>query len=176
MSSPAAQPNFTPEFATTYRAVTLGRIRQEGKTTRRVIGAIPDGKRDYKPEANSRSAWDLAHHIATAEVWFLYAIADRNFAFSGEPPSVASDIAGLVKYHETEQAKAAARVNAMTPEQLLEPVDFFGIMKMPAFLFLQFAQDHNVHHRAQLSTYLRPMGSKVPDIYGGSYDEPFQGQ
>ena len=56
MSSTAAQPSFTPEFATTYRAVTLGRIQQEGKTTRRVIGNIPEGKRDYKPEPNSRTS------------------------------------------------------------------------------------------------------------------------
>ena len=175
MSSPATQPKFTPEFAATYRSVTLGRIQQEGKTTRRVIGNIPEDKRNFKPEKNSRSAWDLAHHIVTADVWFLNAIADRNFAYSGEPPQVAGNISGLVAYHEAESAKAAARVNALTPEQLLEPVDFFGIMKMPAFLFLQFAQDHAVHHRGQLSTYLRPMGSKVPDIYGGSYDEPFQG-
>jgi len=48
-------------------------------------------------------------------------------------------------------------------------------MNEPAFSYLQFAQDHLVHHRGQLSTYLRPMGGKVPDIYGGSADEPFQG-
>jgi uncharacterized damage-inducible protein DinB len=35
--------------------------------------------------------------------------------------------------------------------------------------------NHGIHHRGQLMTYLRPMGSKVPSIYGGSADEPFQG-
>jgi len=175
MSSAAAQPSFTPEFATTYRAVTLGRIQQEGKTTRRVIGNIPEGKRDYKPEPNSRSAWDLASHLVSSDIWFLNGIADRKFEWTGEPAPAASNIAGLVALHEAESAKAAARLYALTPAQLLEPVDFFGIMKMPAFLFLQFAQDHAVHHRGQLSTYLRPMGAKVPDIYGGSFDEPFQG-
>ena len=176
MSSPATQPNFTPDFAATYRAVTLGRILQEGKTTRRVIGNIPEDKKDYKPETNSRSAWDLAYHLATSDVWFLNAIADRDMTYTGEAPQVASNVAELVAYHERESAKAAARINALTPQQLLESVDFFGIMKMPAFLYLQFAQDHNVHHRGQLSTYLRPMGAKVPDIYGGSFDEPWQGQ
>jgi uncharacterized damage-inducible protein DinB len=33
--------------------------------------------------------------------------------------------------------------------------------------------NHSIHHRGELATYLRPMGSKVPSIYGGSYDEPF---
>jgi uncharacterized damage-inducible protein DinB len=32
--------------------------------------------------------------------------------------------------------------------------------------------NHSIHHRGELATYLRPMGSKVPSIYGGSYDEP----
>jgi uncharacterized damage-inducible protein DinB len=39
--------------------------------------------------------------------------------------------------------------------------------------YLGFLNNHMIHHRGQLSTYLRPMGAKVPSIYGGSYDEPF---
>lgn len=41
--------------------------------------------------------------------------------------------------------------------------------------YLLFALVHMVHHRGQLASYLRPMGGKVPSIYGGSYDEPWQG-
>jgi uncharacterized damage-inducible protein DinB len=52
-------------------------------------------------------------------------------------------------------------------------VDFFG-MKMPAVQYLMFALVHMVHHRGQLATYLRPMGGKVPAIYGGSFDEAWQ--
>jgi len=44
---------------------------------------------------------------------------------------------------------------------------------MPAVNYLTFVEKHSIHHRGQLATYLRPMGSKVPDIYGGSADEPF---
>jgi len=174
MPSPAAGPKFTPEFATTFRDITLERIEKENATTRRVIGNIPDGKREYKPEPNSRSAWDLACHLAHSDVWFLNGIASHNFEWTGEPPKPA-DVAGLMSWYDTEFQTAAARVRTMSAPDLLKPVSFFGIMTLPAFLFLQFAQDHNVHHRGQLSTYLRPMGSKVPDIYGGSFDEPFQG-
>jgi uncharacterized damage-inducible protein DinB len=46
------------------------------------------------------------------------------------------------------------------------------MMKMPAASFLSFAINHGVHHRGQLAAYLRPMGSRVPSIYGGSADEP----
>jgi uncharacterized damage-inducible protein DinB len=40
--------------------------------------------------------------------------------------------------------------------------------------YLGFMNNHSVHHRGALATYLRPMGAKIPSIYGGSYDEPFQ--
>ena len=48
-------------------------------------------------------------------------------------------------------------------------------MKNPAIVYLNFALVHGVHHRGQLSGYLRPMGGKVPSIYGGSADETWQG-
>jgi uncharacterized damage-inducible protein DinB len=46
----------------------------------------------------------------------------------------------------------------------------FGAIKMPGVNFLGLAIKHSVHHRGQLSTYLRAMGSKVPGIYGPSAD------
>ncbi len=44
------------------------------------------------------------------------------------------------------------------------------MMQMPAILYCTLALNHSIHHRGQLSTYLRPMGGKVPAIYGESYD------
>ncbi len=49
-------------------------------------------------------------------------------------------------------------------------LDFRGLFQSPAVTFLQISQNHTIHHRGQLSTYLRPMGAKVPVIYGESYD------
>jgi uncharacterized damage-inducible protein DinB len=62
------------------------------------------------------------------------------------------------------------RLKATPPEGLVAPVDFRGIFTKPAVLFLQTGMSHSIHHRGQLSTYLRPMGAKVPSIYGESYD------
>jgi hypothetical protein len=50
-----------------------------------------------------------------------------------------------------------------------------AVPKGPSIGFLGLVNNHGIHHRRQLMTYLRPMGSKVPPIYGGSADEPFQG-
>jgi uncharacterized damage-inducible protein DinB len=51
---------------------------------------------------------------------------------------------------------------------------FFGIYNHPAVLYWHFMMLHTAHHRGQLCAYLRPMGGRVPNIYGGSFDEPME--
>jgi len=53
---------------------------------------------------------------------------------------------------------------------LVKAVDFRGLFQLPAVAFIQLSLNHSIHHRGQLSMYLRPMGAKVPAIYGESYD------
>ena len=60
----------------------------------------------------------------------------------------------------------------MTGEQLATPVSFMGMAPLPVVLYLGWNAHHTIHHRAQLSTYLRAMNAHVPCIYGGSADEP----
>ena len=67
-----------------------------------------------------------------------------------------------------------ARLKALSDEQLMRRIPFFGVLDVPAVSYLLWMLVHTVHHRGQLSTYLRAMGAKVPSIYGGSADEPFQ--
>jgi hypothetical protein len=62
------------------------------------------------------------------------------------------------------------RLKRASGDDLLRIVDFRGIFKFPAFAYVQLGLHHSIHHRGQLSTYLRPMGAKVPSIYGESYD------
>ena len=64
-------------------------------------------------------------------------------------------------------------VMAMPDHKFTEEMDFYG-MKNPALVYLNFCLVHMVHHRGQLSAYLRPAGGKVPAIYGSSADEAFQ--
>jgi uncharacterized damage-inducible protein DinB len=62
------------------------------------------------------------------------------------------------------------KLGKLSNEQLLKVVDFRGMFQQPAVMFLGLLMHHTVHHRGQLSMYLRPMGAKVPSIYGESYD------
>ena len=149
-------------------------IQQEWQTTVKVLEAIPEDKKSYKPDPKSRSAWELAVHICRSDVWFLNGVLKQDFTPEGEDaPAPAPTVKGLVDWYKHEMPKALEHVLALKGPQLAAPVDFFG-MKMPNAQFLVWQAVHNAHHRGQLATYLRPMGSKVPSIYGGSADEPFQ--
>ena len=151
-------------------------FEQESQTTAKVLAAVPDDKRDYRPDDKSRTAWELATHIATADVWFLDSIMDGAFNFDPEAEKKLTSgfktVKDVVDFYNREFPARVSRLRATPPEQLAKVVDFFGVMQSPAAGLLIFANNHAVHHRGQLASYLRAMGSKVPSIYGGSADEP----
>ncbi len=163
----------TPEFVLGLRAVMLDGFKREAECTKKVIAAVPDAKSDYRPDPNARTAKELAWHIANTDVQFLDGIADLNFNMAN-PETKPQTSAEVVAWYDENVKRGIARVEAMTAEQLLTPVGFFGVFNMPSVFYLGFLNNHSIHHRGELATYLRPMGSKVPSIYGGSYDEPFQ--
>jgi uncharacterized damage-inducible protein DinB len=166
----------TPEFAQAFCVMMLEGLNTEVETTKKVLAAVPNDKRDYRPDSNARTAGELAWHIAETDVQFLDAIADMDF--NKMAPVAEADrpktIAEVVEWYDRNMKRAMARVAAMSGQQLATPVNFMGIFNLPAFAYLGFLNNHSIHHRGQLATYLRPMGSKCPSIYGGSYDEPFQ--
>jgi uncharacterized damage-inducible protein DinB len=170
------QQALTPEMAAGFCAVMLDGVTRELEITKKVLAAIPDAKAQYKPDPNARTAWELAWHLANSDVQFLDGIANLNFtmetpAEKDKPKTVAE----LVDWYDKNFKRAAARVSALTPQQLATPIDFMGVFNLPAVSYLGFLNNHSIHHRGALATYLRPMGSKCPSIYGGSYDEPMQG-
>jgi uncharacterized damage-inducible protein DinB len=165
----------TPEFVSTYCAMMLDGVAREMETTRKVIAAVPNDKRDYRPDPHARTAWELAWHIANTDVQFLDGIADMKFTMDDPArTNKPANIADLAAWYDREMKRGIGRVRAMSPAQQATPVDFLGVFNMPAAFYLAFLNNHSIHHRGELATYLRPMGSKVPQIYGGSYDEPFQ--
>jgi uncharacterized damage-inducible protein DinB len=158
--------------ATAIVQLLTGTIESEGGATRKVLGAVPNGNRDYKPDPKSRSAWELAVHLAMSDVWFADSILQGKFEWTGEPatPAEMSDPAAVAKWHETHMADRLGKLRAMSADDMLRNVEFFG-MKGPACTWLAMMNNHSVHHRGQLAAYLRAAGSKVPAIYGMSADE-----
>ena len=136
----------------------------EFPVTCKVLAAVPDDKRTYRPDERSRSAWELATHIATSDIWFADSIATGKFVFDPERAKQAaaqfSTVQDVVDFYKKEFPAAIGRLRALTPEQKAATVDFFGMMQRPGVTYLGLANNHSVHHRGQLAAYLRAMGSR----------------
>lgn len=161
-----------PEQATFLLQMTLPSLKNEHRVTRKVIEAVPADQGDYRPDAVSKSALELAWHIASAENFFLDAVAAGEFNYQGGPrPESVRTAADVATWYGQAFQANFDRLTRLSSDQLLKVIDFRGMFQYPAVLYLQFALNHSIHHRGQLSVYLRPMGAKVPSIYGESFDD-----
>jgi uncharacterized damage-inducible protein DinB len=147
-------------------------FENEMQTTLRVIEAVPNDHLDYRPDSKSKTTLGLVRHITLEDEWLLNCIADGQFTpppDSSDACCIATPADAVARYKEKVPA-ALDRVRAMSGEKLANVIDLFGMMQAPGVNFLAMATKHSIHHRGQLSTYLRPMGGKVPGIYGPSAD------
>jgi hypothetical protein len=153
------------------RARFLKVWEKEAATTRKVISRIPDGS-DYRPDPKSRIAREIAWLIVREEVVLAEGLEKGvlEWAEVPTPPTIkevldAYDRANLVK---RVQAVDAARWEGRVPFMMQgqEVMNETGAENAWGFLL------DIIHHRGQLTTYLRAMGSTVPQIYGPSADEP----
>ena len=164
--------SLTPDQAVVIlKAMALPALKAEHPVTKSVIGAIPPDKMDYRPDPVTRSAIDLAWHIVSAENRFLEAVAAGAFDLTprDRPASVRTPD-DVVRWHDEHSLQNVERLEALSGDQLVKVIDFRGMFQFPAVSFVTIALNHTIHHRGQLSMYLRPMGAKVPSIYGESYD------
>jgi len=162
----------TPEQAIGLREHLVASLRNESQTTAKVLSAVPDDKASYKPEDTARSARDLVEHIAMVDLWFLQSVAAGSFDRPENPGGEPMKPSQVVAVYREQFPALLDKVAALDGDQLTKPIQFYSF-NLPAVLYLDFCLRHGIHHRGQLSTYLRPMGAKVPSIYGGSADEPF---
>lgn len=151
--------------------VYLPALRNETRTTKKILEAVPADKAGYQPDACAKTADELLRHIAVAENFFLEAPLNGAFNPGGvKIPETLKIPAEVAAWYEETVNRNLEALSKLSGEQLIKIIDFRGLLQQEAVLFLQFGLVHGIHHRGQLSTYLRPMGSKVPAIYGESYD------
>ena len=164
----------TPENAKAAAEVIASWWEGEFKATCQVIAAVKDDKRDYRPDPKSRSAWELATHLATADIWFIDSIINGAFVWDPEKAKAAEaslkNVADVVSFYKKTFPERLNALRALPAEKFSEVIDFFGFMKMPRASFVAMANNHSIHHRGQLAAYLRALGGKVPNIYGPSAD------
>jgi uncharacterized damage-inducible protein DinB len=141
-----------------------------------VLKALPQDRLDYRPDPKARTAAELAWVLAGEEAALVSLLDTGVVEWKEAPPP--SRVADIVAAFE----KKAAAVN-----ERLDRIDEAGWEKKGRFLmgdapawedtienFVWGFLLDAIHHRGQLSTYLRPMGGKVPSIYGPSADDPGQ--
>jgi uncharacterized damage-inducible protein DinB len=161
-----------PDQALAILQFTLPFLQREHETTKKIMAAIPEGKATYRPDPIAKTAFDLAAHIAGAEHMFLTAVGSSGFDYSvSKRPESVETIADIRRWCSETFEKNFERLSKADGESLARVIDFRGRMQMPSVFFVQLAIAHTSHHRGQLTVYLRPMGAKVPSIYGESYDD-----
>ena len=140
----------------------------ESRTTRNVLARIPDGS-GYKPDPKSRTAQEIAWQIVCEEKMIIDAL--ENGTAEWAPPPMPASMKDVLRAYEDQSARDAERWRSLSDARWSGELQFFGTSRPAAAMAWSFLFDI-VHHRGQITTYLRPMGSTVPQIYGPSGDEP----
>lgn len=140
----------------------------ESKTTLKVLARIPEGS-DYRPDPKSRTAHQIAWQIVCEERMIIEALESGKAVWA--PPPMPATMKEVLDAYETQSAQMAQRWKALPAARWNGTLEFFGRQRPGSPMAWSFLFDI-VHHRGQITTYLRPMGSTVPQIYGPSGDEP----
>ena len=150
------------------RALFVKFWENESKTTRKVLARIPEGS-DYRPDPKSRTAREIAWQIVCEEQMIIDALETGKAEWN--PPPAPGTIKELLDIYTKQSDEIVQRWKALPVSRWDGPLEFFGSERPASPMAWSFLFDI-VHHRGQISTYLRPMGSTVPQIYGPSGDEP----
>lgn len=152
----------------------LAELRIEAATTRSLLERVPGGSLDWRPHPRSRTLAELASHIAEIPGIFLAALDREAFDRTG-PSFAAASTEELVARLDANVARAAEVLAG------LEDAHFFAtwrylvegrvVFELPRFVVARTtAFNHLVHHRGQLSVYLRLLDVPLPPIYGPTAD------
>lgn len=147
---------------------------KEAPAMRTVIARIPQETSDYRPDPKARNAREIAWLIVREEILLVEGLEKGVLEWVDVPvPASVRDIVDTYERHHDDLTKRLHAIDAARWEQ---PVPFMWqgqeVMKETGYDNAWGFLFDLIHHRGQLSTYLRPMGSTVPQIYGPSADEP----
>jgi uncharacterized damage-inducible protein DinB len=140
----------------------------EIETTRKVLARIPEGS-DYRPDPKSRTAQEIAWQIVCEEKMIIEALETGKAEWA--PPPMPATMQEVLAAYQKQSASMAQRFKDLPAARWDGELEFFGSQRPAAPMAWSFLFDI-VHHRGQITTYLRPMGSTVPQVYGPSADEP----
>ena len=163
----------------TISELLLPEFDQEMASTRRVLERVPEEKFAWKPHAKSFSMGDLASHVVNMLAWTVDTMEKPEFDLAGVTPEemnkAAKSRAELLAWFDANASKARAALQKsdaeyQVPWTLRKGSQVF--FTMPRYTCIRsFFLNHIIHHRAQLTVYLRENDVPVPGLYGPSADE-----
>ena len=146
---------------------------KEAAATRKVLSRVPEGS-DYRPNPKSRTAREIAWLMVFEEKSLGNGLEKGVLEWSDVPAP--STMAEVLQAYDREHAEATRKLQAADASRWEGDIPFmYGgqeVMRAPGYESAWGFLLDEIHHRGQISTYLRPMGSTVPQIYGPSADEP----
>ena len=159
----------------------LPEFDHEMTTTRKVLERVPDDKFDWKPHPRSTAMGGLATHVANIPTWTINSMTAESLdlAPGGVPMPPIQTAAGrdaVLKFFDENVAKAREVIANAADDAFFVPWSLMmngkTIMTLPRVAVVRsFVLNHLIHHRGQLSVYLRLTDIPVPSIYGPSADE-----
>jgi uncharacterized damage-inducible protein DinB len=155
----------------------LPEFDHEMTVTRKLLERVPDDKFDWKPHPKSMTLGQLAQHVATLPMWgsMTLDLSELDLG-AGQQLAPITNRAGLLSFFDRNVATARAALSGKGDGEMMSPWalkrDGQTIFSMPkAGVWRGFVLSHLVHHRGQLSVYLRINDVPIPSIYGPSADE-----
>jgi uncharacterized damage-inducible protein DinB len=156
------------------REFLQSRRKAEYPVFMKVLKALPTGRFDYRPHERSPSAADVTWTLALETKACCDLINTGRVNWKPEPPP--ADPAAILAAFEKHYAALDDRLGRLDAHGWQKPVQFLVNDKVmregPLGEFLWYIFFDAIHHRGQLSAYIRPMGGLVPSIYGPSGDDP----
>jgi uncharacterized damage-inducible protein DinB len=157
----------------------LPEFDHEMATTRRLLERVPEAEFAWKPHEKSMSLGQLAGHIANLPYWCSATLETTTLDLDSVPntrPAEPASLAALLKEFDRKVADARGRLTAVTDGEMLTPwtlkkgsQEFFTMPRISAIR--GFVMNHLIHHRGQLTVYLRLKNIPLPPIYGPTADE-----
>jgi uncharacterized damage-inducible protein DinB len=151
----------------------LERLKAEVPVFLRVLKALPKDQINYKPHERSPSAEQLVWTITAEQNACLDVVNNFKSEWKDIPPPPMEEMVEKYEKWSNELIDRVSKVDQASWDRMAQFL-YEGkvVLEMPVGAFLWNILFDAIHHRGQLSAYLRPMGGKVPAIYGPSADEP----
>jgi uncharacterized damage-inducible protein DinB len=155
----------------------LAEFDREASLTRRLIERIPPDKLDWRPHPKSTTMGGLGRHLAHMVAWAPVALTSEEFDIAARKPMPpTSTIADILSIYDANVAETRSLIRGQSDEELNRDWALTAggrrVVVMPrAAVVTSMVVHHMIHHRGQLSVYLRLNDVPVPSIYGPSADE-----